>query len=60
MAAALGCDVSELGDLADNAPPAQISSMCTVFAESEVIGLLVQGRQQGRIIAGIHRSVAPG
>ncbi|NLJ76768.1 MAG: 2-hydroxyglutaryl-CoA dehydratase [Peptococcaceae bacterium] len=58
MAAALGCDVSELADLADNSPPAQISSMCTVFAESEVIGLLVQGVSKARIIAGIHRSVA--
>ncbi|OPX86168.1 MAG: R-phenyllactate dehydratase activator [Pelotomaculum sp. PtaB.Bin104] len=58
MATALGCDVSELADLARGADPAQISSMCTVFAESEVISLLAQGVGKDRIIAGIHRSVA--
>ena len=58
MANALGCDVSELADLARGAEPAQISSMCTVFAESEVISLLAQGVGKDRIIAGIHRSVA--
>lgn len=58
MATALGCDVSELAALARGAEPAQISSMCTVFAESEVIGLLAQGVGKDRIIAGIHRSVA--
>lgn len=58
IAAALGADVSELSDLARGAEPVQISSMCTVFAESEVISLLAQGVEKGRIIAGIHRSVA--
>ena len=58
IAAALGADVSELADLARGAEPVQISSMCTVFAESEVISLLAQGMDKGRIIAGIHRSVA--
>jgi len=58
IAAALGADVSELADLARGAEPVQISSMCTVFAESEVISLLAQGMNKGRIIAGIHRSVA--
>ncbi len=58
MATALGCDVSELAGLARGAEPAQISSMCTVFAESEVISLLAQGVGKNRIIAGLHRSVA--
>lgn len=58
MAAVLGADVSELADLARGAEPVQISSMCTVFAESEVISLLAQGVPKERIIAGIHRSVA--
>lgn len=58
IAAALGADVSELADLARGTEPVQISSMCTVFAESEVISLLAQGMDKGRIIAGIHRSVA--
>ncbi|MGI6492276.1 MAG: acyl-CoA dehydratase activase [Pelotomaculum sp.] len=58
MAAVLGADVSELADLAKDAEPVQISSMCTVFAESEVVSLLAQGVPKERIIAGIHRSVA--
>jgi predicted CoA-substrate-specific enzyme activase len=58
MAAVLGTDVSELAELARGAEPVQISSMCTVFAESEVVSLLAQGVAKERIIAGIHRSVA--
>lgn len=58
MAAALGTDVSDLAVLAKGAEPVQISSMCTVFAESEVVSLLAQGIPKERIIAGIHRSVA--
>ncbi|MDD4237007.1 MAG: acyl-CoA dehydratase activase [Desulfotomaculaceae bacterium] len=58
MAAVLGADVSELADLARGAESVQISSMCTVFAESEVVSLLAQGVPKERIIAGIHRSVA--
>jgi predicted CoA-substrate-specific enzyme activase len=58
MAAALGADVSELAELSRGAEPVEISNMCTVFAESEVISLLAQGVERERIIAGIHRSVA--
>ncbi|TEB07531.1 R-phenyllactate dehydratase activator [Pelotomaculum schinkii] len=58
MAAVLGADVSDLADLARGAEPVQISSMCTVFAESEVVSLLAQGVSKERIISGIHRSVA--
>ncbi len=35
-----------------------INSVCTVFAESEVVSLLAQGREVPDIVAGIHRSVA--
>ena len=38
--------------------PAQVSSTCTVFAESEVISLLSQGIAVENIIAGVHQSVA--
>ncbi len=34
-----------------------INSMCTVFAESEIIGLLARGSPKGGIIAGLHQSV---
>ncbi len=58
MASALGADVSELSELSRGAEPVEISNMCTVFAESEVVSLLAQGVAKESIIAGIHRSVA--
>ncbi len=58
MAAALASDVSELTCLSWGAEPVQISSMCTVFAESEVVSLLAEGVDRGRIVAGIHQSIA--
>ncbi len=58
MATALGMDVSELGDNEDPQQMVAINSMCTVFAESEIIGLLAQGLPPGGIIAGLHQSVA--
>jgi len=58
IAAAMGADVSELAELSRNKEPVMISNMCTVFAETEVISLLAEGVDRGRIIAGLHRSVA--
>lgn len=58
MASALGLDVSELGSLSGHQEPVAISNMCTVFAETEVIGLLAQGVPKESIIAGIHQSIA--
>jgi predicted CoA-substrate-specific enzyme activase len=57
MATALGLDVSELGDAEDPEQMQTISSMCTVFAESEIIGSLARGNPKGGIIAGLHQSV---
>lgn len=57
MANALGLDVDELGRY-EAAKPAVISNMCTVFAESEVIGLLAQGTAKDTIVAGLHQAVA--
>lgn len=57
MANALGLDVSELADYENVEQAATINSMCTVFAESEIIGLLAQGVDKGSIIAGLHLSV---
>lgn len=37
---------------------AKISSMCTVFAESEAIGLLAEGVPLEEVILGLHRSIA--
>ena len=37
---------------------AQVSSTCTVFAESEVISQLSKGLPRESIVAGVHQSVA--
>ena len=58
MAGALEVNLDDLGEIslsADN--PAQISSICTVFAESEVISLISKGEKRENIIAGIHESI---
>jgi predicted CoA-substrate-specific enzyme activase len=57
MANALGFDVSDLGNLPPE-EPVTISNMCTVFAESEVIGLLAQGVPKNAIVAGLHQAIA--
>lgn len=59
MAGALGVDLPGLADLAlASATPAQLSSTCTVFAESEVVGLLAHGRRREDVAAGLCRAVA--
>lgn len=58
IATALGVDVSDLAALSKGQTPLTLNSMCTVFAESEVIGLLTQGKAKGEIIAGLHQSIA--
>jgi predicted CoA-substrate-specific enzyme activase len=56
----LEIDLEELGDFHFNSigAPMTINSTCTVFAESEIIGLLASGHEKGSIIAGIHYSIA--
>ena len=39
----LGMELAELGEAAGRGKPAAISSMCAVFAETEIIGLLARG-----------------
>ena len=58
MAGVLDASLEELGAIAVGADPVQISSMCTVFAESEIIGLLARGVDKGRIAAGIFQAIS--
>jgi predicted CoA-substrate-specific enzyme activase len=59
MARALEVDLDKFGEFSLNAEhPSPISSLCTVFAESEVISLISKGEQRENIIAGIHESIA--
>ena len=54
----LGTDVDSIDDLAKGAKPEIISSMCTVFAESEIISLLAKSVSKESIAAGILQSIA--
>ena len=59
MARVLEVKVQDLGMLgAQSTKQVEISSTCTVFAESEVISQLSMGTDKRDIINGIHRSVA--
>ncbi len=59
MARVLNVTLDELGPLAlKSDSPCDISSTCTVFAESEVIGRIGAGESPQDIAAGIHRSMA--
>jgi predicted CoA-substrate-specific enzyme activase len=57
MAHALEIDVSQLSDIGRGAEPQNINSMCTVFAESEVISLMASGASKESIAAGLLQSV---
>jgi predicted CoA-substrate-specific enzyme activase len=59
MARALGFALDEMAAAALDAEAGiVISSMCTVFAESEVTGLVHRGEDRGRIARGLHESIA--
>lgn len=58
MARAMEVDLDEFGRMSLKADlPARISSLCTVFAESEIISLIAKGEKRANIIAGIHESI---
>ncbi len=54
----LGLTIDELFTFANKGKALQISSMCTVFAESEIIGLMGNGNSREDIAAGVVDSVA--
>ncbi len=58
MAGALDVPLEEMGALSlKSKSSAQISSICTVFAESEVISMKARGRSKLDIISGIHEAI---
>ena len=58
MARAMEVDLEAFGQMSLTASKASpISSLCTVFAESEVISLISKGEKRANIIAGIHASI---
>jgi len=59
LAVTMDMKVEEFADLAESSKnPIQISSICTVFAESELLSLLAEGVSKVDIAAGVHRSIA--
>ena len=59
MAKALEVELEEMGPLSmESTADITVSSMCTVFAESEVISLVAVGQPVTDIISGIHDSIA--
>ncbi len=59
MARALEVDLDNFGDFSLKAQQSSsISSLCTVFAESEVISLIANGEKRENIVAGIHDAIA--
>jgi len=59
VASRLGVGFEHLGSMAHAAKsPSPISSMCVVFAETEIIGLLASGAKPADIVAGVQASIA--
>lgn len=59
MARTLEIDIKDLGPLSlESKEDIDISSMCSVFAESEVISLIALNKEKCDIAHGIHKSIA--
>ena len=58
MANRLGVTIEEMFNLASHGKALPLSSICTVFAESEVINYMGEGKEKDEIAAGVINSVA--
>jgi predicted CoA-substrate-specific enzyme activase len=59
VATRLDTELELLGQMARGSnEPAAISSMCVVFAETEIIGLLASGTPRHDIVAGVQKAIA--
>jgi predicted CoA-substrate-specific enzyme activase len=59
VAERLEVSLERLGEMAaKSTKPATISSMCVVFAETEIIGLLASGKAKEDIVAGVQTAIA--
>lgn len=54
----LDIPLDEMGGIASSGETCEISSMCAVFAESEIIGLTQSGTPEASVLRGVFRSVA--
>jgi predicted CoA-substrate-specific enzyme activase len=59
MAGTMDVDISEIGNLALRASTKlEINSLCTVFAESEVVSLIARGEEASAIAMALHEAIA--
>jgi predicted CoA-substrate-specific enzyme activase len=59
MSRSLGVTLHAMGNRAEGATKdVRVSSMCTVFAESEVVSLVAKGEKVEDILNGIHQAIA--
>ena len=59
MSRALEVDIERLSELDRGATGhLSLSSMCTVFAESEVVSLIAEGAEVNEIVSGLNRAIA--
>ena len=59
MARTLEVSIGDMGDLALSArKKLQINSLCTVFAESEVVSLIAKGEEASSIALALHEAIA--
>ncbi len=59
MAKTLEIPLQDLGETASEADrELSISSICTVFAESEVVSLVAKGEKKANIIQGLHQAIS--
>lgn len=55
----LNMDWSKLSEIScQSKKPAMISNMCVVFAETEIIGLLAEGKPLADVVAGVQNAIA--
>ncbi|MFO7460409.1 MAG: BadF/BadG/BcrA/BcrD ATPase family protein, partial [Desulfatiglandales bacterium] len=58
MASKLQVPLDKMGDLSlKSTGEARISSVCTVFAESEVVSLVARNHPKEEILRGLHRAI---
>ena len=58
-AEAVGLQVSEMGERSMSAKqPVRLSTVCTIFVESDILTYLAQGKRVDDILAGVHGSIA--
>lgn len=58
-AEAMGLSLSEIGELSLRARyPVRLSTVCTVFVESDILSYLAQGKKVEDILGGVHSSIA--